>query len=380
MTIAPRLLRALSAALGLAFALPAAAVTGVTPTQIVVGQDIDMTGTIAVRMKPLVAAADAYIERVNAAGGVNGRRIKVIRTDSANKPERTKVNVKALVERDGVFAMWGISGTGNVAAALPYLTEHGVPLVGSTSGADSFYARLHPMLVNMKAGYGDEIRRMARHLNDTYLTRVGVIYLDNGFGREAFKSAEVAVKESGLELVAVAKFKEDGSDIEQAVQAMNKVSPAAVMLLTLSGPAPKLVEEYQKTGGRTQFLALSIVATDALYKSIGEKARGIIVTQIVPFPFDRSVPIAREYSELMLAKGVKEVSHSGMEGLILAKGLVEGLRAAGKDLTRERLLRAFEGLHDRDFGGYKLSFSPTDHNGSDFVEITMISRGGKLVR
>jgi ABC-type branched-subunit amino acid transport system substrate-binding protein len=371
----------LAAALGVAPAAPAqAAATGITPAEIVIGQDIDLTGTIAVRMKPLVTAADAYLERVNAAGGVNGRRIRVIRTDSANKPERTKDNVKALVEKQAVFAMWGISGTGNVAVALPYLAERSVPLVGSTSGADSFYAKTHPMLLNTKAGYGEEIRRIAAHLKDTYVTRVGVIYLDNGFGREAFKSAEAAAKEQGLELVAVAKFKEDGSDIALAVQAMTKAAPPAVMLLTLSGPAPKLVEAYLATGSRTQFFALSIVATDALYKAIGEKARGIIVTQIMPFPWDRSMPIVREYQELMQAKGVNEFSHSGVEGLVLAKTLVEGLRAAGQEPTRRRLIEAFEKMRDKDLGGYKLSFSATDHNGSDFVEITMIGREGKLVR
>jgi branched-chain amino acid transport system substrate-binding protein len=376
-----RLVMALAAALGLAGVIPAApAATGVTSAEIVIGQDIDLTGTIAARMKPLVAAADAYLERVNAAGGVHGRRIKVLRTDSANKPDRTKENVKALVEKDGVFALWGISGTGNVGAALPYLTERGVPLVGSTSGADSFYSKTHPMLVNTKAGYGDEIRRMAGHLKDTSVTRVGVIYLDNGFGREAFKSAEAAIKERGLELVAVAKFKEDGSDIPQAAQAMVKAAPPAVMLLTLAGPSPRVVDEFLKAGGRTQFFALSVVATDVLYKGIGERARGVIVTQIMPFPWDRSLPIVKEYQELMAKKGVTEFSHSGIEGLVLAKALVEGLRAAGKDPTRQRLMDGLEKLNNRDFGGYKLSFSPSDHNGSDFVEITMIGRGGKLIR
>jgi ABC-type branched-subunit amino acid transport system substrate-binding protein len=377
----PPFAAALAIALGLAGILPAAAeAPGISPAEIVIGQDIDLTGTIAARMKPLMAAADAYLERVNAAGGVHGRRIKVLRTDSANKPERTKDNVKALVEKDGVFAMWGISGTGNVAAALPYLTERGVPLVGSTSGADSFYAKTHPMLINTKAGYGDEIRRIVGHLKDTYTSRVGVIYLDNGFGREAFKSAEAAVKERGLEMVAVAKFKEDGTDIPQAVQPIVKASPPAVLLLTLAGPAPRLVDEYLQAGGRTQFFALSIVATDVLYKGIGDKARGIIVTQIMPFPWDRSVPIVKEYQDLMLAKGVKDFSHSGVEGLVLAKTLVEGLRGAGKEPTRRRMLEAFEKLRDKDLGGYKLSFSPTDHNGSDFVEITMVGREGKLVR
>ncbi len=371
-----RLLVALATAAG----LPVLAAPGLTATEIVIGQDIDLTGTISARMKPLIIAADAYIERVNAAGGVHGRRIKVIRTDSANKPDRTKENVKALVEKNDVFAMWGISGTGNVAAALPYLAERGIPLVGTTSGADSFYAKTHPVLFNTKAGYGDEIRRMATHLKDSYTSRVGVIYLDNGFGREALKSAEAAVKERGLEMAAIVKFKEDGSDIPQAVAEMIKARPVAVMLLTLAGPAPRLVDEYLKAGGRAQFFALSIVATDVLSAKIGDKARGIVVTQIMPYPWDRSQPIVKEYQELMASKGVKEYSHSGVEGLVLARTLVEGLRGAGKDPTRRRLLDSLESMRDRNFGGYKLSYSPTEHNGSDFIEITMIGREGKLVR
>jgi branched-chain amino acid transport system substrate-binding protein len=152
------------------------------------------------------------------------------------------------------------------------------------------------------------------------------------------------------------------------------------MLLTLAGPSPRVVDEFLKAGGRTQFFALSVVATDVLYKGIGERARGVIVTQIMPFPWDRSLPIVKEYQELMAKKGVTEFSHSGIEGLVLAKALVEGLRAAGKDPTRQRLMDGLEKLNNRDFGGYKLSFSPSDHNGSDFVEITMIGRGGKLIR
>ena len=359
--------------------LPALA-NGITPNEILIGHDVDLTGTIAVRMKPLVHAADAYIEKVNKAGGVHGRKITIVRTDSVNKPDKTKTNLKTLVEEKKVFAMWGISGTGNVSAALPYLEERKVPLIGSTSGAEVFYAKTHPMLINLKASYGEEIRRMANHLKDTYTRRIGFIYLDNGFGREALKSAQAAAKEFDLEVVGISAFKEDGSDIAQAVAPIAKAAPPAVLLLTLSGPAPKVVDEYLKTGVRTQFFALSIVASDALYKSIGDKSRGMIVTQIVPFPWDRTIPIVREYQELMKSKGVNDFSPAGMEGYIMAKGLVEGLQAAGRNLTRESLLGAFERMQEKDLGGVKLAFSPTNHNGSKHVEITMIGREGRLVR
>jgi ABC-type branched-subunit amino acid transport system substrate-binding protein len=353
---------------------------GVTAGEIIIGQDIDMSGAIAVRMKPLMQAADAYLEKVNKAGGVNGRQIRIVRTDSANKPDKTKDNVKKLVEKDGVFAMWGISGTGNTAAALPYLEQQKVPLIGSTSGADSFYAKTHPMLFNLKAGYGEEIRRMAVHLKDTYIDRVAILYMDNGFGKETYKSAMAAAEANKLKVVASAAFKEDGSDIAQAVAKVAAADAPAVFMLTLSGPAPKVVEEYAKTKHRTQMFALSIIATDSLYKAAGESARGIIVTQTMPFPSDRNTTLVREYQNLVSAKGNSDYSHAGVEGYVLARALVEGLQGAGRNPTREGLVKAFESMKSKDLGGMKLDFGPDRHNGSDFVEITMIGRNGKLIR
>jgi branched-chain amino acid transport system substrate-binding protein len=371
---------ALLSLVALAAPAPAAAAAGLSATEIVIGQDIDLSGPISVRMKPLIQAADAYLEKVNKAGGVYGRKIRIVRMDSGNKPDKTKENVKTLVEKDGVFAMWAISGTGNVGAALPYLTEKRVPLIGSTSGADSFYLKMNPMLINLKAGYGDEIRRMVQHLHDTYTTRVAILSMDNGFGKETLKSAQAAAAVNKIEILATASFKEDGSDIEQAVKTVAKAKAPAVLLLTLSGPAPKVIEEFTKTGERTQLFALSIVASDALYKAVGDKSRGVIVTQTVPFPWDRNIPIVREYQDSVAAKGVKDFSHAGVEGHIYARALVEGLTAAGKNPTRESLVQAFEQMRDRDMGGLKLAFSEKVHNGSTFVEITMIGRDGRLVR
>ena len=374
-------IRAVAAAAALSIGAALAAAPGVTDKEILIGNDVDLSGPIAVRMKVLTQAADAYIERVNKAGGVHGRQIKVLRTDSGNKPDKTKANVQKLVETDGVFSMWGISGTGNVAVALPYLNEKKVPLIGSTSGADPFYDKVHPMLINVKAGYGDEIRRIMDHLRETYVSKVGIIYLDNGFGKEALKTALAAAKEDKIEVLATASTKEDNTDTATAVAQVAKANPPAVILLTLAGPTPKVVEAYLAAAPtRPQFFALSIVASSALYNALGDRARGVVVTQIVPFPWDRNVNIVREYQDVVKSKGATEFSPAGMEGFVLAKALVEGLQAAGRNPTREGLVRAFEQMREKDLGGLKLAFSPENHNGSRFVELTMIGKDGRLVR
>lgn len=360
--------------------LPARSAPGITPTEIVIGHDVDLTGTIAARMKPFVTAADAYFARVNAAGGIHGRRIRVVRTDSGNKPDRTKANVAKLIDNDGVFALWAISGTGNLAVALPVAEEKGVPVIGSTSGADIFYQRKSPVLFNLKASYGDEVRRLIAHFKAVHNDRIGILYLDNGFGRESLKSALEAARRSGVEVVSVAGFKEDGSNIEAAAQAVAKVSPPAVLLITLAGPAPRLVEAYQNAGGQSQLAALNVIASDVLHRAIGDRARGLIVTQVVPLPDDRGVPLIREYQGLMASIGVKAFSPSGVEGFIQAKVLVDALRAAGPALDRRRIVEALEGMRERDLGGFRIAFGPNDHNGSNYVEITMIGRHGRLLR
>jgi branched-chain amino acid transport system substrate-binding protein len=381
MNLLQSLKRAASLA-ALVFSASLCAETGVTANTIVIGQDIDMTGTIAVRMKPLMQAADAYIDQVNKRGGVHGRKIKIVRTDSANKPDKTKENIPQLLDKEGVFAMWGISGTGNVGAALPILAERKVPLIGSTSGADVYYTKLNPYLINLKASYGDEIRRIAQHLQQIGIKKIAAINMDNGFGREALKAAQAAATEHKLDLVVTAAFKEDGSDVDKAAQAVAKATPQAVLLLTLSGPAPKLLEAYIKTGHNPQFFALSIVATDALYKAVGDRSRGVVVTQTVPLPWDRNLTISRDFQELMKSVNVppEDYSMAGMEGYVLAKMLVEGLQAAGRNPTREGLIAAYEKMKDKDIGGMKFAFSPTDHNGSSLVDITIIGKNGRLVR
>jgi branched-chain amino acid transport system substrate-binding protein len=373
---------ALSTTVVLHFFTPTQAVAapGVTATEILIGQDIDMSGAVSARMKPLMQAADAYFDQVNKRGGINGRQIKLIRLDSTNKPDKSLENVKQLVEKEGVFAMWSTSGTGNVAATLPYLTEQQVPLISSTSGAETFYAKKHPYLINVKASYSDEIARIGTHLQQIGANKIGVIYIENGFGREAFKSAQSAAAERKITIIAQAGFKEDGSDIELAVQTVAKAKPEALLLLSIAAPAPKVVDAYLKTGVATQIFTLSVVATEVLFNGIGEKAHGIIVTQVVPFPWDISLPIVSEYQALLKTIGVTTYSAAGMEGFMNAKALVEGLRAVGKKPTRTGLIAAFENMREKDIGGMKLRYSTGNHNGSKMVDITMIGKGGKLIR
>jgi branched-chain amino acid transport system substrate-binding protein len=354
--------------------------SGVTANEILIGQDIDLSGPVSVRMKPLIQAADAYFAEVNNAGGVNGRKIRIVRMDSANKPDQTKANIADLVEKQKVFAVWGLSGTGNTTAALPYLTEKRVPLIASTSGAEPFYAKTHPFLINVKASYADEIARMAEHFRTTGIRKVGVLYVDNGFGRESLKSAQAMLAQGKFDVAGIASFKEDGSDADAAVAPIAKAVPQAVMLLTIAGPAPKVIDAYIKAGAPAQFFALSVVSSDALYKALGDRSRGIIVTQTVPFAWDVSAGIVREYQALMAKLGVKEYSMSGVEGVVFARMLVEGLRGAGKNPTREKLIEAYEKMNDKDIGGMKFDYGPDDHNGSKLVLITMIGRDGRLIK
>ncbi len=166
-----------------AAAAVARAEPGVSDNTIVIGRSAGLTGSLAERMKPATQAIEAYFGAVNAAGGIHGRRLRLINVDDGNDPARAAENTRRLVDEERVFVMFANSGTPQTVAAMKVLAERGVPLVGTTSGADSVQA-FNPLLFHYKASYGQELRRIAEHLKTINITRVALVYSPDPTGEE----------------------------------------------------------------------------------------------------------------------------------------------------------------------------------------------------
>jgi len=355
---------------------PAFAEDGISKDTILIGRSAGMTGTIAARMKPATEAMTAYFDQVNAAGGVNGRKIKLLNVDDGNDPKRAMDNTRKLITEDKVFALFSPSGTPTTQALLPVATSLQVPLVGSTSGADSL-RKPNKYFFHLKGSYGDEFSKMAEHLKTTGVARVVVMYSDDGAGREGRDLAEAALQKQGMKALASIGFKP--GEVKAAIDKMVKADPQALILPSVAGPGVEFYKEFVKLPNRPQVLTWSIMVVEGIYKEVGDKAYGLVVAQIVPSPADRSFGVVRDYQELLKKNSLPDGGYSGMEGYIGARVLVEALKRAGKEPTRDKLIATLEGMHDFDLGGEVVNFGP-DHVGRRFVELTIVGKDGRFLR
>jgi branched-chain amino acid transport system substrate-binding protein len=361
-----------AAALVLLWASPALA-----QSPIVVGQSCDLSSATAPRVKEYVKGVDAYIERVNAKGGVAGRPIKLLRYDDAFKAEKGLENAKRLVEQDNAMILFGMGSAPSMAAILPYATEKGVPVFGSLSGADSL-RKPNPLLFHFRASFSDEIDRLAKHFSTIGIKKVAALAADLPIGKDGVVALEAAAKEHGLEMVKIARVAADLKNLDESADAIAKTDAQAVLILAPAGPGIKFTEALQKNKVFAQLAGLSVMSSDSLYKALGEKARGIIITQIVPYPWSSRYAITQDYQKLM-AEAKIPLSVDTMEGYMSARLLVEGLKAAGAAPTRASFIAGLEGLNRKDVGDLQVSFSPKDRSLIKLVDITMIGRDGKLV-
>jgi branched-chain amino acid transport system substrate-binding protein len=371
---------ALSFALSLSLSLNANAQTGVTDTTILLGQTATSKGAFQALVATFNVGINAHFEEVNAKGGVNGRKIKLIQMDDEYNVEKATANINKLIKEDGVFALFGVFGTPITAAAIPIAEKEKVPLVAPYTGADYLRKEFRRYYFSPNASYGREIEKMIEHLATLNIKRIGVVYVNNPFGKDGLAGAQAAFTKYSLTAAAIAPMEVNSSNVADAVAAMLKASPTVIIMSSAGKPTLDFIQAYRKAGGTSQFYLMSVADVTTLTKDLGTGSKGITLTQTMPYPWSSSSALARDYRAAMKAAGKTDFGYTTMQGYVSAKLMVEGLRATGKNLTRERFVDALERMNRLDLGGYELSFSPTSHHGSSYVDITMIADDGRFLR
>jgi ABC-type branched-subunit amino acid transport system substrate-binding protein len=211
------------------------------------------------------------------------------------------------------------------------------------------------------------------------VNRIAVFYQNDAYGQAGLAGVERALKKRNLEVVAKGTVERNTVDVAKSIDAIRKVGPQAVVMVSAYKSCAAFIREMKKAGANPTFWNVSFVGSKALAKELDKEGRGVQISQVVPFPWDMSVPVVKEYRALLeAAKG--EPGFGTLEGFIAAKVMVEGLRRAGKNLTRDSFIKAMESLDPYDAGGFKVSYGPDNHNGSRFVDLTIISKDQKFVR
>ncbi len=351
---------------------------GVTDTTIRIGQTAGVTGTVAAPVNEMNGGAQAYFHMLNKQGGIHGRKIELVTLDDKFDPALTKANAENLIKRERVFSLFQGRGTPHNQGLLPLLTENKMPLLAPATGATVFHTPLHPWLFNVRANYHVEIQAIIRHLTLTGLKHISLLHVDDAFGRDGLAGFQQAMSDAGLTPVSISTFARVDPDNDAAAAEVIKQDPRALIILSSSKNTVGVIKAIRKQGGAMQLITLSNNSSEFFINDLGADGVGVIVSQVTPAQSNSTV-LGQEF-----LRAVKEtnatVSYASMEGYLNAKVLAEGLKRAGRDLTREKFVKALESIKNLDFGGFVVSFGPTDHTGSEFVELTMIGKSGKFIR
>lgn len=356
-----------------------AAEIGVTDDRIVLGQSAAFSGPAAQLGIQMNIGARVFFDQVNRSGGINGRKIELRTADDQYEADKAAANTKKLIEQERVFALFGYVGTPTANAALPIFTAAKVPFFAPFSGAMSLREPFNKYIFNIRASYFDETAKIVEQLTTVGIRKIAVFYQNDAYGKTGLDGSTRALEARKLKVAATATVERNSLDVAQAVEVMMRAQPDAIVMVSAYASCASFVKAMKAKGYTGQFHNVSFVGSKALADALGPEGIGVAISQVMPFPYSGSTAIAREYQKAMAEAGQNDLNWSSLEGYAAAKVLSEGLRRAGRELTRERLVAALETMSRYDAGGLDIGFTPNNHNGSRFVELTIIGSGGRFV-
>jgi branched-chain amino acid transport system substrate-binding protein len=354
---------------------------GVAAKDLVVAQVAPFGGNLAVAGRDFNLGAMIAFDEVNVAGGVSGQQVRLVSRDDGYRPAETVRHLTALVENEAPVALIGLWGADSVRALLADKTieRAGLAVVGVRSG--DTLLRGEKILFHLRASYRDEVTRMVDQIATMSVKRVAVVHEDEPFAREALGIAREGLKARSIELVSVATLKRDSLEVSAAVDTLAKLEPQAVFVFASTNAAAAFIKPFRQRKASAFVLTTSSVEAENLVNQITpEFARGVSVAQSVPNPYKATAPIARSMRSRMKSLGIAEdrANFASLEGYISARIVIEALRRAGRDPKPAQVATALESMRRFDLGGFVIDFGPGQHEGSQFVDLSVISADGKV--
>jgi ABC-type branched-subunit amino acid transport system substrate-binding protein len=345
----------------------------------VIGQSAPFTGPSAQLGLQFHLGAQLHFEQVNAKGGVNGRRIELQRLDDGYEPERCVANTKQFIS-DGVFALFGYVGTATSLAALPLASEAKTPFFAPFSGAQALREPFNRYAIHVRASYFDETAAIVRQVTSTGIKQLAVFYQDDAYGKTGLEGVQRALKAMNLETVAQGSVERNTNDVAPALKAILAAKPEAIVQIGAYKACATFIRLARQQGFGGNFYNVSFVGTQALMDELGAVAKGVVVSQVMPFPYSPATQLSGEYLADLKDKRGQAPNYSGMEGYVAAKVFVEALKRAGRGATRESFIDAIHGMQAVNLGGFPVDFGPQKHTGSRFVELTLLTEDGRIRR
>ncbi|MCW5652894.1 ABC transporter substrate-binding protein [Hydrogenophaga sp.] len=366
-------------ALGALPSRASAQASGLNDTRIVLGQSAPFSGAAEQLGLQFHLGAQLFFEGVNQKGGVHGRRIELRRLDDGYEPERCAANTRQLIG-EGVFALFGYIGTPTSVVALPLASEAKVPFFAPFTGAEVLRDPFNRYAIHVRASYYDETAAIVRQTTATGIRKIAVFYQNDAYGKAGLEGVSRALKTLNLAPVALGTVERNTVDVAKAVDDIMAQRPEAIVQISAYKSCAAFIREARKRGFVGNFYNVSFVGTQALLDELGADAKGVVVSQVMPFPYTPVTGISGEYLAAVRAKQGRAPNYSGIEGFVAAKVFTEALGRAGRALTREGFINAIQSMRNLDLGGFPLDFGPDKHTGSRFVELTLLTEDGRIRR
>ena len=348
--------------------------------RIVLGQSAAFSGPAAQLGIQMNKGARIYFDALNANGGIHGTQIELRTLDDGYEPDRCKANTEKFI-KDDVFGLFGYVGTPTCLAALPLVNESKIPFFGPFTGAEALREPFSKSVFHVRASYYDETGLIVKQLTTLGLKKIAVFYQNDAYGKAGLEGVKRALKPLGLEPVALGTVERNTIDVAGAVKDIVPALPDAVVQISAYKSCAAFIREARKAGYGGTFFNVSFVGTQALADELGREGRGIMVSQVMPFPFSTTTGISREYLDAVRKAGSDATAnYSSMEGYVAAKVIAEGLKRAGAKPSRDSLITGLESIQNANFGGFTVDFGPKDHVASSYVDLSMLTEDGKVRR
>ena len=348
--------------------------------RIVLGQSAAFSGPAAQLGIQFNQGAKLFFDQLNAAGGVGKRMVEIRTLDDGYEPDRCAENTRKLIA-DDVFALFGYVGTPTSLAAVPLFNQAKVPFFAPFTGAESLRQPFNRLIFHVRASYYDETALIVRQLVNLGIKKIAVFHQNDAYGKAGLDGVNKALAEHKLPLAGAATVERNSVDVAAAVEKLVAAKPDAVVQIAAYGASAAFVRAARKAGFGGTFYNVSFVGTQALADELGKDGAGVVVSQVVPSPYQPSRQITREFLDAIKKAGDKvQPNYSSMEGFLAARIFTEGLRqaAASGKISRDSFISGMEGLGTQVISGFPVSFGPNDHTASTFVEMSMLIGDGRV--
>jgi ABC-type branched-subunit amino acid transport system substrate-binding protein len=352
---------------------------GVSKSEVLFGQTAAIKGPAQALGLGMRHGISAAFEEANRTGGIHGRKLILTSLNDSYEPEAAIENTKRLISTDKVFALIGSVGTPTSRASEPIASQHGVPFIGSFTGAEFLRRPYRPTVINIRASYFQETEELVDRLTrELGVRRIAVLYQDDSYGRAGLAGVRAALHRRKMKLVSEGTYIRNTVAVKTALLTILQGNPQAVIIIGVYQASATFTKWARKIGLDALIANVSFVGSTALAAELGEAGKGVVVSQVVPFPEDNALPLINNYRQALQQFNNTAAGFVSLEGYLVGRVTIEALERVGPDLTREAFLEAFTSGKPFDIGGLRLTYGQDDNQGMDTVFLTVIDETGRL--